>query len=654
MSEICKIVVVYEDPDTKRREQKMEQFVRYESLSSNIENICVSFKKDEPSKFGLKFFGQKNDCYVTEENRFDIDNGHYLQLVKSAAVEMDDIVNMLGIGTLVEKQRVIKQLAQLSTDPGLVPQFLSSPVPSILVQYVSTGKCGGECLQNALKSINNMCLCPLFDFKIFDEKFISRLIGFIRNYSTNAVILENVISILANTTTSNSSVSGIVQSNVTFNDLLVFLSNHNSLAVLYQVIKLLNALFMKGSSHDKLNFSMDFQYHKNHFHRIVQDNKDTEDENFAKELNRLQTNYFYNLKNFIYDKPVTIPQIKKVFDNLSVLVYNKVDRNFYKIFNFDSDDLVGVFNKAPSKLLLKCFAHLNKEDIILFSKFNANASVDNQIPFGPASINLVEILCEIYNIEQNEIYIDSINFCPLIFSTDFVFEQMFCISIGVFFQTWREVKAKTEDLKIVSKIVKQKIALALNRKPSNLNDFKKCLKKVNYQEIRANRRSYIDLRKSRPSVIDLKNRKFDEEVNDLIKQNRFLYMQKGTVFPVYKKNVREEKSRCIRLSKDQKKIVYGETFNAQEILDEEYLKNCIDIKNITQVLVDSECPHFCNNIRLIQERQFSDPQSLANSKTFWFSIGYDTENGTQSLDFIAFNPFDYCCWIDGRNFFWLN
>lgn len=250
---------------------------------------------------------------------------------------------------------------------------------------------------------------------------------------------------------------------------------------------------------------------------------------------------------------------------------------------------------------------------------------------------MVKLLCELLHIgeaptEQGQ------EFHAMFFTHDHPFEEFYCICIVVLNRTWKDMRATSEDSAKVFSVVREQIQRSLKERPEKFDDFRTKMNSFTFEKItllrQQQRLSKGEFEMTASAVVQLKE-KITPEIIELIKEQRLGYLVKGTRFFKYSRGAPcKDKFWYARLSPNYKVIHYGDCDeNVVPTLDE--LTNKIQVDEIRQLLVGSECPH-------MKEMKRKSAMNLG------FSITFDKEDNP-TFDFVAPDETVFNYWTDGIN-----
>lgn len=174
-------------------------------------------------------------------------NGSVLNLRLSPSKTAHDILETLKNGENSEKSRVLEQLSQLSSDLTFALEFIKEQGMSIVIAMIENEQCIGEMLKYVMLSFVELMDAGMISWDILQLRFIRRNINIINHPSTVVhEVVQCALSILENIVQNSSNFASVVESDVTFDKLLVLLQDASSQIIQQNTIALINALFMRG------------------------------------------------------------------------------------------------------------------------------------------------------------------------------------------------------------------------------------------------------------------------------------------------------------------------------------------------------------------------------------------------------------------------
>lgn len=212
-----------------------------------IKNLCNNWNVSNESDYALQFCEPTNKNYVTEKNRNEVKNGSVLRLRHSPTKTANDILETLKTGTNQDKSRVLENLASLSSDLTFALEFIKEQGIGIIIAMVENEKCIGEMLKFVMMSFVELMEHGTISWDILQPPFISRNIHFINNHtSVPREVVQCGLSTLENIVQNSTNYAKLIESDVTFENLLLLLQDSGSQIIQQNTIALINALFQKA------------------------------------------------------------------------------------------------------------------------------------------------------------------------------------------------------------------------------------------------------------------------------------------------------------------------------------------------------------------------------------------------------------------------
>lgn len=197
--------------------------------------------------YALQYCEPTKENYVTEKNRNEVKNGSVLRLRHSPTKTANDILETLKTGTNPEKSRVLENLASLSSDLTFALEFIKEQGIGIIISMVENEKCIGEMLKFVMMSFVELMEHGTISWDILQAPFIQRNIHFINNHnSVPSEVVQCALSTLENIVQSSTNYAQLVETGVTFDNLLLLLQDSRAQIIQQNTIALINALFVKA------------------------------------------------------------------------------------------------------------------------------------------------------------------------------------------------------------------------------------------------------------------------------------------------------------------------------------------------------------------------------------------------------------------------
>uniref|UniRef100_U5ELH0 Putative regulator of rac1 required for phagocytosis and cell migration n=1 Tax=Corethrella appendiculata TaxID=1370023 RepID=U5ELH0_9DIPT len=665
-SHIVKIAVQKFNDINSTIQQQTAQLIEFDQrqpLNTIIQDLCSFWCLTDSENYSLKFSDPNNQNYVTEKNRNEVKNGSVLMLRYSPSKTANDILDTLrSSGTGLERKTIVlEELAQFSTDLTFALEFIKEQGLNLIIQMIEEEKVIGDILMFSLSAFISLMDHGTVSWDILQPAFITRNIQFINTPNISKDIVNSALEILENIV-QNSTKYGVVEKDVTFENLLKLLQDSSSQVTQQNTIALINALFMKADETKRKAIAATFstkQYRSVILSSVINSNIGAE---MAHQLYVLQTLTMGLLQHRMnrkmnaqdqdaHDKIKELRRIAFEADGLETAGADVTTRRqnssysmHYKKLGFkcDINPAQDFTETPPGMLALDCMVYFARNYTQSYTKVvheNSCRADEHECPFGRTSIELVKVLCEILRIgetpsEQGQ------DFHPMFFTHDHPFEEFFCICIVVLNKTWKDMRATFEDFTKVFSVVREQVSRSLQGRPRNLEDFKTKIQTLTYANItqlrQQERTSREECESTASAIVSLKE-KITPEIMALIKEQRLGYLVEGTRFSKYSGGKRErDKFWYARLSQNHKFIHYGDC-DEKTVPTLEELKYKLPVIDIRQMLVGKECPHI---------KEMRARKSVIN---LGFSITSEVTSDQQTLDFVAPDETTFNYWTDGIN-----
>lgn len=212
-----------------------------------IKDLCINWNVENAEEYALQYCEVTNKNYVTEKNRVEVKNGSVLKLRHSPTKTANDILETLRSGTNIEKNRVLENLAILSSDITFALEFIKEQGVTIVISMIENEQCIGEMLKYVMISFVELMEHGTISWDVLQPKFITRNIHFINSPSKFlSEVVQCALTILENIVQNSTNYARQVENEVTFETLLSLLHDSSSQIVQQNTIALINALFIKG------------------------------------------------------------------------------------------------------------------------------------------------------------------------------------------------------------------------------------------------------------------------------------------------------------------------------------------------------------------------------------------------------------------------
>lgn len=251
--------------------------------------MCINWDVPDAENYALQFCEPNNPNYVTEKNRNEVKNGSVLRLRHSPSKTANDILDTLRTGTALEKTHVLQNLSALSSDLTFALEFINKQGMNIIIAMIEDEKCVGELLKYVMLSFVELMEHGVVSWDVLQPGFITRNIYFMNNPNGfEKEVVQSALIILENTV-QNSTKYGLIEKDVTFENLIKLLQESLTQVIQQNTIALINALFLKADDARRRVIATTFsskQYRSVLLSSVVGSNTGTE---MAHQLYVLQT-----------------------------------------------------------------------------------------------------------------------------------------------------------------------------------------------------------------------------------------------------------------------------------------------------------------------------------------------------------------------------
>ncbi|KXJ24225.1 Engulfment and cell motility protein 1 [Exaiptasia diaphana] len=625
-------------------------------LENIIKEICVKWNISIPEQYAFQYADY--NLYITEENRFEIGNGNVLKLTLSPAKLAQDIFDKLQSPNVEDKKSILAQLSNIAEDPTFAGEFIKRNGLGLIISLLEARPESPETMAHALKAFQELMEHPGLKWDILTHGFIKNLTVFVNKMSgTDPTVLKRCLAILESTVSNSYNLYPIAEKEIKFESLIKHIHNSNQ-EIQLNALALINALFMKKAEPSKRKVTngnvlliwvyqklFDFDFFILKFVWVLL---------FSVILG------FEFLLNSVYLSIMIVKCIlmlslfvilfQSLLETLDVLRKTVFDSESgtgrpvsqmansgwdFKTLGFTNyENPAQDFNETPPGLLpahcMAYFAHRHPDQFIKVVCQNFARGDDHGCPFARSSIALTKLLCELLKV-SDESYAEAGDYYPIFFTTDYGFEEFFCICIQLVNKTWKERKAFASDFTKVIATVKIQIERSLAEKQHTMEAFRNFIFNLDYNKINKyineeDRTRNIQLLQSKP-VLDLKQQILPH-LKNIVGRQRLDQLIEGRWFEKYKK---KDNNWYCRLSPNLKFLHYGEG-EGQGAPSLEALPNKLPISGIKQLLIGKDCPHA------------KEKKAL---KLFYFSLVYERDTSDDHLNFTVTNQQIFDTWVDG-------
>ena len=635
------------------------------SLKENIRDFCERWNVDNSELYALQHFDTYQ--YITESTRNEVRDGAVLRLATSPAKVTADLMKLLSEAENVDRRvGALKQLSKSSADLTFAAEFIRSNGVNFLVNKIEKSEYHNAELAFALTTFLEVMDHGTLDWdSVLTHDFIKVVARHVNKVgNVDATTLQRALGILECVVVNSDQFYSTVAEVVNVGNLVSHLQRSNS-DIQYYTIALLNSLFLKapadkGRVAGRRNISdtmVQKQFRTVLLNNILRTSK-TIGREMAHQLYILQVLTLNTLEERLNQRldPLSQEDRDKLFE-LRTIAFDSVQltphggkrsqghgafnsADFKKLGFTNYNNPVLDFEHAPPGVLaldlMIYFARNQQDNYVKLVLENSARGDKHECPFGKSSIEVTKKLCVILRIGEQPTEVGQ-DVYPMFFSHDHAFEEFFCICIQLFNKTWKEMSAIKDDFDKVMSVFQEQVAIALADKSSSFDSFKHKLWALPYSAILKKRqreradKEQFDSR-VRP-VVELQER-VKPEIVELIRQQRFNYIKKGTVFQKIT-NKRRDKSRwCCRLSPNHKFFCYGDIDENDDVKSIESLPEQLVVANIKDLVVGKHCPHI------------KHPRTHKGTAELAFSILVHPD---EQLNFVAPSRDVWCMWTDGIN-----
>ncbi|XP_065065282.1 engulfment and cell motility protein 2-like isoform X2 [Rhopilema esculentum] len=632
-------------------------------LKEIIQEICLSWNITNPEQYALQY--TDTQTYITQETRFDIQDGAILTLNLSPDKLVEKVMKSLNSPDAEERRSTLKtlagstdsqghsEIAGQAEDPTFANVFIRRNGTDFLVKIVETETQDMEMLSYCLAAFQELMEHGLVPWDgLASNKFIKKVTGYVNRITgSDPRLTQRSLSLLENMVTNGTEMHSTISQEITIENLIQHLQSNNQ-NIQLAAISLCNSLFMKTHSESRMRATNDLL--KARLLREVLMNRVLQSSDIKSEMAHQLYVYQALVLNLHSQRMVTTadPNDQQQKDSLAILYNAAFDSagnnkthtmgskgHDYKRLGFENvANPLEEFNECPPGILpfdlMLYFAKKHQDVYIRVILETFGREEEYGCPFARCTKTLTKMLCELLEIGKTPSDTNE-NYYPMLFSTDSMLEETYSVCIQLVNKTWKEMRATSRDFSRVMSVVKEQIVRVLNEKPETIEIFKNKVFGLSYQQVlklmqqEFQERNILDSQ-SRP-VVELRE-KVLPDIKSLVRQQRLAQLVEGQLFHrVLSRGKQKEKFWYCRLSPNSRFLHYGDA-EEQAAPPLEALPNKLPISEVTDIVFGKDSP-------IVKETKFRKGHlQLA------FSLLHGQE---EHLDFIAPNAQVCSVWSDG-------
>lgn len=638
------------------------EFLQNRDLNEIIQDISLQWNITNPEQYALQHTDTMT--YITQETRFDIQDGAILTLNLSPDKLVEKVMKSLNSTDAEDRRTTLKTLSGISQgnseisgqaeDPTFAKEFIRRNGTDFLVKIVETENQDMEMLSYCLAAFQELMDHGFVPWdNVASNKFIKKVTGFVNKMTvSDPRLTQRALSLLENMVTNGTEMHVTISTEITIENLIQHLQSNNH-SIQLAAISLCNSLFMKTHQESSKRATNDMLKAK--LLREVLMNRIIQNGDVRSEMAHQLYIYQALILNLHSNRMSTRadpndPQLK---ENLAMLYSTAFDSHSgsskshsssnkasdYKRLGFENaaNPLEEFMDCPPGVLSFDMMVYFAKKHQDIYYKIISETFGRDEeygCPFARCTKTLTKMLCELLEIGKTPSD-TSESYYPMLFSTDAMLEEMYSVCIQLVNKTWKEMRATSRDFSRVISVVKEQIVRVLNEKPESIEVFKNKIFCLSYQQIlklmqqEFQERNILDSQ-SKP-VVELRE-KVLPYIKDLVRQQRLAQLVEGQLFSnVRSRGKQKEKLWYCRLSPNSRFLHYGDA-EGKSAPPLEALPNKLPISEVTDIVFGKDSP-------LAKEAKFRKGHvQLA------FSLLHGQED---HLDFIAPNDHVYSVWTDG-------
>lgn len=604
-----------------------------------ISDLCKVWSVTEsPENFSLLF--NDSDVFVSEKNRCDIKNGSILRLSSSASKTSQFLLKQLKASNKADRVNALSQLVRFSSDATFSAEFnLHGGRAHLLDSLVDASlEPSDDEVTYTLEALNELVNQDAWDSCCTPQN-VKAILSIINEtkHRPNKLLLVT-LSILESIINCSSEMAKLIGSEINFPNVVSLLRSNQS-EIQQNCLAMINALLTKSELNRRVE--MYTKLTQNDFRKVILDcisgTSASIGTEMAHQLHVLQSLILSLYTNEPRETESGINQLRKFA--FQIESSRGLQDDLVRLGFMNTRSPADEVSSCPLAIDLMIYYVRNKRDD--FNKHVVERKLDreHECPFARSSIQLTKLLYQLLRIgeaatDEGQCY------WPIILTTDHPLEELFCESINLFYKTWREMRATSEDFSKVFSVLSQQLNRAF-KDTDAIKSFDKLhstLNRLAYPEMLSiwaqERLTREQWEKQAESIAQLRNI-LRPSIVDLIKQQRLLLLTKGTRFSRYSNKGHRIKDKYwfCRLTANHKAFIYGDCEESKiPTIDE--LPHKLNVSEITSLTEGRDCPH-------VKE------WSKAKKATSPLAFTLVTSCEPSGLDFVAPDQRTYDHWLDG-------
>uniref|UniRef100_A0A0N5ASP3 ELMO domain-containing protein n=1 Tax=Syphacia muris TaxID=451379 RepID=A0A0N5ASP3_9BILA len=528
-----------------------------EVISNKVKEICKLLNLPDSDKdiYALKFEDTENDgAFLTDENRCLIKQGFILILTASPEQYAISILSRFKECTANIKNNklneVLFELVSESIHAPFANEFQRIGGIDFLIDTVQNGNFADSVTVNTeiLQSLLNLMKHPgAKEWSDVPDDFIKKVSDNIsgRAKQEDNGLLQFSLCVVDNVLNSKSNTkAALVMELISFECLIRHLEKSDE-RVLHSALRLMNSLYAKVTDKGKITILQ--HLHSIPFRKAVENSVLRKpyqlNPGVEQQLIIVQRIFLDEVKNRALCKPneedVEVFKEKKVFvleqippSSTSVYLENNRDdcEQFLSLVAETPPGMLAVdLVSAPEFGESKTLKNILMENLL--------GSDDDILPIALVSVELVKILIDVLNIIQQPDKSDRLHI--MLFKSQRPFEELFMVSLSLFYRTWHEMQARKVDVYRVLSVVRKQVTVGFKSNSETIALLEKLLAAHSYHRMQA----MWEEERSQKEAEDLNNKSVKElrsflhpSIQELIKRNRKNVLKNGFTFRKLPKN----------------------------------------------------------------------------------------------------------------------
>lgn len=625
------------------------------TLSEVVKDICSKWTLSRPEQYSLQYLDSK--LYITEDNRSEIRDGDILTVtfnVELAAAKFLSDIEQPDIGV---KRKALNELAGVdgagqADDPLFAKEFVNRNGINALVKLIESAGEPHDIIAQSMAALQELLEHGFATWdQSVNQRFLDKVLAFANKPDGgDPRITQKALALLDNIVTVSSTLFILVMNKVVLENIVSHLRSNDPKLQL-SAVSLINSILIRMEHENRKKFSNGLvqKGYTEALHKIV-----SASNQLSSEMNHQLYVYQALLLSMLEpqmknkNKPdIHDPQLNaglaniynKAFESSSALAKEKgTGKPDFKKLGFENSDLpLKDFEETPPGMLaydcMLYFANKHQDQYIKIIVENFVRDEEYQCPFGKCTKQLTKMLAEVLNVGAS-ISDTSEEYQPIFFSSPFIFEELYSVTVQLLNKTWKEMRATAADFNRVISVVKDQVKRVLNEKPESIEKLKTKAFSLTYQQFlrlmqqEAQERNILDSQ-TKP-VMELRAQ-IEPEIRELVRQQRLAQLVDGEYFKQVSRKLKLDKYWFCCLSPNHRFLHYTTDLPGKDtaLPSIDSLPHKLPLADVTKLEMGKD-----------------NPNSVKTFKKFGFLAFSLVHGQDEQLDFVAPNEQVLSVWVD--------